>query len=601
MEENPLLKLHRILSTRFNDEEFRTLCDLHIKEIKYDDLGGAGLADKARELITYFDRRSRFHELIEIIRSGRPDISLEGLPNAIQTDAHPATTENDALSNSLTTKDGASRRVRYVAIGAGVVIALMIPVLLFLVSRPSSSNDIPPVSLVGLNYTVDGWNTYSLDLRTASDSGIWVDSQGKLQFSDLWISIPANAPEYQVHAEFYGSDDNTTPIGASKAIPLIFGVTQLGDVLVNKGLQYEDQSDTWRVQKNWESITITLVTQYGNDVVARTPYSVKFGPPSHAWFHTPPNVTFASIVYAINDGPDQILDFRGESKNGTDYTGGIVAAHPFTLTLREVWYESNDQREGSDMTLHADLKVDDMSIETAKRQTNPLPIQAGIQKAPPFESASWAIPANFTSKKYTLVVYWIRNDGAAMNTINVPIRFSATAGATPVVGDKVLPVEAIPSGMNAYLTDDADPASSSRLVIIYGSNPDITYKHKYSFPDNAKGSAGLVFEFAQPEDLSTYHSIEFTIAINGSPKSCSIGLRDRFGRHDQVLCQGPFASSSGITAKIDSDKQTITIPLRKNYTNVAMEAIDQVYTEMMPGTSEGNSDVKISDIKFIKQ
>ena len=50
-------KLHEALNQYFDDEELHTLCfDIGVD---YDGLKGAGKAAKARELITYIDRRNR--------------------------------------------------------------------------------------------------------------------------------------------------------------------------------------------------------------------------------------------------------------------------------------------------------------------------------------------------------------------------------------------------------------------------------------------------------------------------------------------------------------------------------------------------------------
>ena len=43
--------------------------------IDFDDLGGASKADKARELISYLDRRGRLPELVRILRQQRPHVA----------------------------------------------------------------------------------------------------------------------------------------------------------------------------------------------------------------------------------------------------------------------------------------------------------------------------------------------------------------------------------------------------------------------------------------------------------------------------------------------------------------------------------------------
>ena len=68
-----LTELRKILAERFNADELHTLCfDLGVN---YDDLPGKGNADKARELVSYLERRNRIPELEEIGKQLRPDIS----------------------------------------------------------------------------------------------------------------------------------------------------------------------------------------------------------------------------------------------------------------------------------------------------------------------------------------------------------------------------------------------------------------------------------------------------------------------------------------------------------------------------------------------
>jgi hypothetical protein len=66
-------KLRRILLSSFNESELRDLCfDLRVD---YDNLPGQSKADKARELVAYFDRRGRIAELIKVCYQLRPNAS----------------------------------------------------------------------------------------------------------------------------------------------------------------------------------------------------------------------------------------------------------------------------------------------------------------------------------------------------------------------------------------------------------------------------------------------------------------------------------------------------------------------------------------------
>lgn len=65
------IQLRQLLVNRFDDGELRTLCfDLGVG---YDNLPGSGKADKARELVSYMERREGLAELVRVGRHARPD------------------------------------------------------------------------------------------------------------------------------------------------------------------------------------------------------------------------------------------------------------------------------------------------------------------------------------------------------------------------------------------------------------------------------------------------------------------------------------------------------------------------------------------------
>ncbi|HUV90889.1 MAG TPA: caspase family protein [Anaerolineae bacterium] len=67
-------RLHRILKTRLDLEELRTLCfDLGVN---YDDLGGEGLSGKARQLVLRLQKQDGLHLLLEWLRRERPDVGV---------------------------------------------------------------------------------------------------------------------------------------------------------------------------------------------------------------------------------------------------------------------------------------------------------------------------------------------------------------------------------------------------------------------------------------------------------------------------------------------------------------------------------------------
>jgi hypothetical protein len=65
--------IFEVLFSRFNESELRTLC--FYLGVDYDNLGGVGGQDKARELVQYFERRGNLVAIVDTIKSIRADIS----------------------------------------------------------------------------------------------------------------------------------------------------------------------------------------------------------------------------------------------------------------------------------------------------------------------------------------------------------------------------------------------------------------------------------------------------------------------------------------------------------------------------------------------
>lgn len=80
-----LLALRRTIHEAFNESELRDLCAQ--MGIEYEDLSGTNRRDRARELITYFERRGRLAELVDVCALLRPQLTWPG--HASQEDGTP--------------------------------------------------------------------------------------------------------------------------------------------------------------------------------------------------------------------------------------------------------------------------------------------------------------------------------------------------------------------------------------------------------------------------------------------------------------------------------------------------------------------------------
>jgi hypothetical protein len=128
-----LAQLRQILTERFSEGELQTLCfDLGVD---YEGLPGAGKIDKARGLILYLARRHRVHELVQVGRQLRPDISWEIMSDA---DSNPWSPDSKPVSSPAAQKR--TPNLSILRIVGGVVILAVILVWLIQVFRSPAAS-----------------------------------------------------------------------------------------------------------------------------------------------------------------------------------------------------------------------------------------------------------------------------------------------------------------------------------------------------------------------------------------------------------------------------------------------------------------------------
>lgn len=69
-------QIRRLIAGYFSLQELKTLC--FELDVEFDDLGGEGRSDKARELVTFVQRRGRLIDLLQTLASERPGIAWPG-------------------------------------------------------------------------------------------------------------------------------------------------------------------------------------------------------------------------------------------------------------------------------------------------------------------------------------------------------------------------------------------------------------------------------------------------------------------------------------------------------------------------------------------
>jgi hypothetical protein len=266
----------------------------------------------------------------------------------------------------------------------------------------------PHVSLISISYEIDKFNPRTIDLRTSYSSGIPVEAKQSLIFFDIWFSATENDPSSSVQAEIYFND---TLLGSTSPKPLIAGQFKLDGVKI-KNYSNGDGS-AWIVQPGWDNLNVFLITYRDGKIADRNLNVIHLARDGSSGFVYPPNLSFVSVVYTINNGPEVILDFRFAESNG------ITAKPGDLLTLHEIWYDSNASCSGC--KVHAEAIFADQqysfdkstyketgrTINEIKPAINPIKV----------ESISWTL----TGRTRVLVLSLVRDDEPILDTLRLPI------------------------------------------------------------------------------------------------------------------------------------------------------------------------------------
>jgi hypothetical protein len=274
-------------------------------------------------------------------------------------------------------------------------------------------DEIPPsLSLFSLSYRVDDFDPHLVDLRKASISGIPAYVGSSLQFFDLWISIPKDAPECTFWAEISDKPDNSNVIGVTTEYkPLRAGHAKLGNVGIVDEFKHELVPYAWRVRPDWTDLYITLLTFCDGNVVDYNVTTIHLDVNGTAWLLDPPNASFASIVYAVNEGPEQVLDLRDATERGLGVGPGDE------ITFLEIWYHANADG-GNEFKMQAEAYLTSGGFDQDTFKVTPVNmIQKGIHRLSDSIVLSWVIPDDRDS----LVLSLSRSDKVIMDRLVFPL------------------------------------------------------------------------------------------------------------------------------------------------------------------------------------
>lgn len=281
----------------------------------------------------------------------------------------------------------------------------------------------PAISLAGLRYKTSDWNQRLVDLRTVASSGIPIKAGQSLQFRDLLAFAPEDSSGYRLQAEVYIGGTNEL-IGKTETVPLHSGIVQVGDVAI-KAYNHGGNPSYWQVQEDWTDLLIAFVVYPPNgQPTVPTRIKIRLDPNGTAWLFEPPNFSLASLVYRINDGPNQVLDLRYAGEAGIEVQPGEGGDE---LSILEVWYYANAR--GGSLSAEFQLDQDGSGLvdDDPFHKTDKVEIKQGINKITGSE-VTWK---EISEDRQYLMVKLVRGDSTIVQELAIPFRSPGGPGLIP--------------------------------------------------------------------------------------------------------------------------------------------------------------------------
>ena len=191
------VRLHKMLDRYFNEQELRSL--MFGLGVEYDSLLGAGVSDKARELIGYMNRRGRLVELLQAVNKERPAIIWPYPPQYEPFEKKNSPTEVNPEVNS---------EVNLVSIKSGLMIVGVLAIAIFFIVGAYAIYRSLQVIVTDPN-TIDdeGDNT---DISTDVTQNIASLNKSDREISEVLKNL--NVPTDTLLAFVLGSENNSSEI-----------------------------------------------------------------------------------------------------------------------------------------------------------------------------------------------------------------------------------------------------------------------------------------------------------------------------------------------------------------------------------------------------
>ncbi len=264
----------------------------------------------------------------------------------------------------------------------------------------------PTGEILGLSYEEGDWKRRRVDLMTVEKEGIPVSKGNSLELLDIWISASGVEENAKVFLRALVDDISIGETPAQKIEPGEFLLNPI-DIFRSKHSVVEN---AWLVKDDWNSIKIQLFVQVGNQTTKVDEIDLKFNKFGASWFISPPYASLNKLVYSMNSGSENSVDFQ------TILQEGITLQENDILEISEIWVHGMATNNMIPLKIEAYLTKGGYDGKSIKVREDVI-MEIGIFNILYDETFSWTV----TSDKKILIITLSREDHAVLDRYEIPL------------------------------------------------------------------------------------------------------------------------------------------------------------------------------------
>jgi hypothetical protein len=123
-------------------------------------------------------------------------------------------------------------------------------------------------------------------------------------------------------------------------------------------------------------------------------------------------------------------------------------------------------------------------------------------------------------------------------------------------------------------------------------NENTLYEFQYLLPDRGEGYAGFAIEFNEPQDISHFSTLNFTITFLGANTVLRVYVRDKADNQPWIVL------GDGVYASAQDGVQTVSIPLSEFKKPLDLSSVFQIKFGASSSYTSGKHQTVIQNVHF---